>query len=91
MPEIECKSTYFIDTVFFKMQKGFRELDITDLNAFAQRCKFIFSRFSRNISNRYTYGFNYYYFIFHGAYQMPSIQRYNLNLYYFANLPYFFL
>ena len=43
MPGIECKSIYFIDTVFFKIQKGFRELDITDLNAFAQRCKFVFS------------------------------------------------
>jgi hypothetical protein len=36
MPEIECKSTYFIDTVFFKIQKGFSGLYITDLNAFMQ-------------------------------------------------------
>jgi len=36
MPEIECKSTYFIDTVLVKIRKGFRELDITNLNAFAQ-------------------------------------------------------
>ena len=91
MPGIECKSTYFIDTVFFKMQKGFRGLDITYLNAFAQRCKFVFSSFSRNISNRYSCGCNCYFYFFHGAYHMSLIHRYKLNVKYFANLLYFFL